>query len=107
MRLEDLFARVGYFAAQDAPADHHSALLALFDITLSTARGKVPSHLPRLRSDVIAVIVGMVASCLLILDLRAAVWRALPALPGAVAAHLQRPPPPAPRRDRAAKTPRR
>jgi uncharacterized membrane protein len=35
-------------------------LLALFDITLSTARGKVPTHLPRLRSDVIAVIVGIV-----------------------------------------------
>jgi cell division protein ZapD len=29
MRLEDLFARVGYFAAQDAAPDHHSALLAL------------------------------------------------------------------------------
>lgn len=36
----------------------------------------------------LAVIMGMVASCLLILDLRAAVWRALPALPGAVAIHV-------------------
>jgi len=34
--------------------------LALLDIVLSTARGKLPSHEPRIRSDVIAVIVGMV-----------------------------------------------
>lgn len=34
--------------------------LALLDIALSTARGKLPSHEPRIRSDVIAVIVGMV-----------------------------------------------
>jgi len=35
-------------------------VLALFDIVVSTARGKLPSHEPRIRSDVIAVIVGMV-----------------------------------------------
>ncbi len=35
-------------------------VLALLDIVLSTLRGKVPAHEPRLRSDVIAVIVGMV-----------------------------------------------
>ncbi len=35
-------------------------VLALLDIVLSTVRGKVPAHEPRLRSDVIAVIVGMV-----------------------------------------------
>jgi uncharacterized membrane protein len=34
--------------------------LALLDIALSTARGKLPTHEPRIRSDVIAVIVGMV-----------------------------------------------
>jgi uncharacterized membrane protein len=34
--------------------------LALLDIVLSTARGKLPAHDPRLRSDVIAVIVGIV-----------------------------------------------
>ncbi|QIG50622.1 NnrU family protein [Nordella sp. HKS 07] len=34
--------------------------LAVIDIILSTARGKVPTHEPRLRSDVIAVIVGIV-----------------------------------------------
>ena len=35
-------------------------LLALLDIVLSTLRGKAPSHEPRLRSDMIAVIAGMV-----------------------------------------------
>jgi uncharacterized membrane protein len=34
--------------------------LALIDIIVSTARGKLPSHEPRIRSDVIAVIAGMV-----------------------------------------------
>ena len=33
MRLEDLFARARFFAGQDAPADHHAALLSLFDIS--------------------------------------------------------------------------
>lgn len=35
-------------------------VLALLDILLSTLRGKRPMHQPELRSDVIAVIVGMV-----------------------------------------------
>lgn len=34
--------------------------LAVIDIVLSSARGKVPVHEPRLRSDIIAVIVGVV-----------------------------------------------
>lgn len=34
--------------------------LALLDIVLSTARGKVPAHEPRVRSDVIAVVVGVI-----------------------------------------------
>lgn len=34
-------------------------VLALLDIVLSTLRGKAPSHEPYLRSDMIAVIVGM------------------------------------------------
>ena len=38
MRLEDLFARVGHFASQDPSLDHHSALLALFEITDVAAR---------------------------------------------------------------------
>jgi cell division protein ZapD len=38
MRLEDLFARVRFFASQDAPADHHAALLSLFDISDVAAR---------------------------------------------------------------------
>jgi uncharacterized membrane protein len=35
-------------------------VLAVLDIVLSTARGKVPTHEPRVRSDVIAVVVGIV-----------------------------------------------
>ena len=35
--------------------------LALIDIVVSTARGKFPTHEPRLRADVIAVIAGMAA----------------------------------------------
>jgi uncharacterized membrane protein len=34
--------------------------IAVLDIILATARGKVPQHLPRLRSDIIAVVVGVV-----------------------------------------------
>ena len=45
MRLEDLFARVGYFAAQDAAQDHHAALLALFEITDVAARADLKTDL--------------------------------------------------------------
>jgi cell division protein ZapD len=45
MRLEDLFARVGYFAAQDAPPDHHAALLALFEITEVAARADLKTDI--------------------------------------------------------------
>ena len=45
MRLEDLFARVGYFAAQDAAPDHHSALLALFEITDVAARADLKTDI--------------------------------------------------------------
>jgi cell division protein ZapD len=38
IRLEDLFARARFFAAQDAPADHHAALLSLFDVSDVAAR---------------------------------------------------------------------
>ena len=38
IRLEDLFARARFFAGQDAPADHHAALLSLFDISDVAAR---------------------------------------------------------------------
>ena len=45
MRLEDLFARAGYFAAQDAAQDHHAALLALFEITDVAARADLKADL--------------------------------------------------------------
>ncbi len=35
-------------------------VLGVLDVILSTMRGKAPSHEPRLRSDVVAVIVGVV-----------------------------------------------
>ena len=38
MRLEDLFVRARFFAAQDAAPDHHAALLSLFEITDVAAR---------------------------------------------------------------------
>lgn len=34
-------------------------VIALLDIVLSTARGKVPVHEPRIRSDIIAVVAGI------------------------------------------------
>ena len=45
MRLEDLFARVGFFASQDAAPDHHSALLALFEITDVAARADLKTDI--------------------------------------------------------------
>ena len=38
IRLEDLFVRARFFAAQDGAADHHAALLSLFDISDVAAR---------------------------------------------------------------------
>ena len=38
MRLEDLYARALFFTAAEAPAAHHSALLALFEISDVAAR---------------------------------------------------------------------
>ena len=38
IRLEDLFGRARFFAAQDAAADHHAALLSLFDVSDVAAR---------------------------------------------------------------------
>ena len=35
-------------------------LIAVLDIVLSTARGKVPRHEPRIRSDVIAIVIGVI-----------------------------------------------
>jgi glucose uptake protein GlcU len=34
--------------------------LSLLDIVVSTVRGKVPHHQPQLRSDIIAVVVGVI-----------------------------------------------
>jgi cell division protein ZapD len=45
MRLEDLFARVGFFAAQEGPLEHHAALLALFEITDVAARADLKADL--------------------------------------------------------------
>ncbi len=45
MRLEDLFARAGYFASQDAAPDHHAALLALFEITDVAARADLKTDI--------------------------------------------------------------
>ena len=41
-------------------------VVAVLDIVLSTLRGKVPTHQPRLRSDIIAVLVGMVLYVILL-----------------------------------------
>jgi cell division protein ZapD len=45
MRLEDLFTRVRHFAAHEAPADHHAALVALFEITDVAARADLKTDL--------------------------------------------------------------
>jgi cell division protein ZapD len=45
MRLEDLFVRVRFFAAQEAASEHHAALLALFEITDVAARADLKSDL--------------------------------------------------------------
>jgi len=45
MRLEDLFARARFFAAQEAAADHHAALLSLFEITDVAARADLKTEL--------------------------------------------------------------
>jgi cell division protein ZapD len=45
MRLEDLFARARYFAAQDAPAEHHAALMSMFEITDVASRADLKTDL--------------------------------------------------------------
>ena len=45
MRLEDLFARVTHFSVQEAPTDHHAALLCLFEITDVAARADLKTDL--------------------------------------------------------------
>lgn len=45
MRLEDLFARARFFAAQEAAPDHHAALLSLFEITDVAARADLKTDL--------------------------------------------------------------
>ena len=45
MRLEDLFARVRHFAAQEAAPDHHAALVCLFEITDVAARADLKADL--------------------------------------------------------------
>jgi uncharacterized membrane protein len=41
-------------------------VIGVLDIVLSTARGKVPTHVPRVRSDIIAVVVGVVLYAVLL-----------------------------------------
>ena len=38
LRLEDLFARVGHFAASDTTFDHHSALISMFEVLEVSSR---------------------------------------------------------------------
>lgn len=45
MRLEDLFARASYFAAQSEPAEHHAALLCVFEIIEVASRADLKSEL--------------------------------------------------------------
>jgi cell division protein ZapD len=45
MGLEDLFARVRHYAAQDAPAEHHAALMSVFEITDVASRADLKTDL--------------------------------------------------------------
>jgi cell division protein ZapD len=45
MRLEDLFARAQYFAANSGAPDHHAALLALFEITDVASRADLKTDI--------------------------------------------------------------
>lgn len=45
LRLEDLYARMAYFAEKTNPADHHAALGALFDIVEVASRADLKSDL--------------------------------------------------------------
>jgi cell division protein ZapD len=45
MRLEDLFARAGFFASREEAPEHHAALLALFEITDVAARADLKADL--------------------------------------------------------------
>lgn len=45
MRLEDLFARATYFAGQEQPAEHHAALLSIFEIIEVASRADLKSDL--------------------------------------------------------------
>jgi cell division protein ZapD len=45
LRLEDLFERLELFAAREHPADHHMALLTIFEILDVTTRGDLRSDL--------------------------------------------------------------
>ncbi|HTS21572.1 MAG TPA: cell division protein ZapD [Casimicrobiaceae bacterium] len=45
MRLEDLYGRALFFTEQSAPADHHAALLALFEIIDVAARADLKTDI--------------------------------------------------------------
>ena len=45
MRLEDLYGRALFFSSQPAPADHHAALLALFEIIDVAARADLKTDI--------------------------------------------------------------
>lgn len=45
LRLEDLFARIAYFSAQNHRIDHHAALLTLFEVLEVVSRADLKSEL--------------------------------------------------------------
>ena len=45
MRLEDLYGRALFFTGETAPADHHAALLALFEIVDVAARADLKTDI--------------------------------------------------------------
>lgn len=45
LRLEDLFARISHFSAQDERIDHHAAVLTLFEILEVVSRADLKSEL--------------------------------------------------------------
>ena len=45
MRLEDLYGRALFFASEEAPAAHHAALLALFEISDVAARADLKTDI--------------------------------------------------------------
>lgn len=45
LRLEDLFNRIDFFSSKDSAAEHHAALIALFEVLEITSRADIKSDL--------------------------------------------------------------